>query len=583
MAQISSTTTHRLVSTSYATQGERALTTSSRQATPSEQITLAQPAGGEAAESTSLTYGHLAQDSKRGPSLISSQSSPGLTNPPEKETSNHLENMASVKALVARYGDNNPYSEEMKGWSERIRLDPETGERRFVNDGGINEAPRAKTGDLFELSLKTKDGDTVTVSISAEQLDSLGEGSMAPELEMKFSFSVAGDLSEAERDAVDSLMSRLDDIADEYQQHDWADVEFMESFDNSTLSGFSLNVAGDNGNELNIEYSLDFESGGHTLSVNQNGYEYELSADNVLNQTGSAFQANATYQQYQQVLIDTTRSYEAGEFSGGVSSSKAVEFFMDGLQAVFSPLDSDKSDSSSAGASKDAPGGARHDAGLASRDDVESESPNSSLVEMKARNDGPAGSFLSGLPDFIATFNTPAFLPNSSNSGEVSQMTLRLDQVTDISVDPSSGVKTLVQSYSYDSQVSQHFGIGGDSMRHANLGKVSEPGGQTYVYEVVRQSATLARSVELGRDGTVIDYREDKDSEHTKTTKEVVNGNIEKQQKENLTAPHDNYSFALQAPLAPAALEAYASRVEGYRDIQILNDAIRSQHIDLYS
>src|SRR5690606_37356856 len=114
---------------------------------------------------------------------------------------------------------------------------------------------------------------------------------------------------------------------------------------------------------------------------------------------------------------------------------------------------------------------------------------------------------------------------------------------------PASGVKTVEQRYSYESQVKQHFGIGGDSVEHANLADVNQPGGQTYLYETIDKSATLTRTLAIDSDGAVFGYQEDKNNEHIVTTKEVVNGVVEDIRKEDPADLRENYSFALQVPL----------------------------------
>src|SRR5690606_10607529 len=145
--------------------------------------------------------------------------------------------------------------------------------------------------------------------------------------------------------------------------------------------------------------------------------------------------------------------------------------------------------------------------------------------------------FLSGLPDFFASFNTPLFTPNASNRGEVSQMSLSMEQVTEASVKPGSGVKSVEQRYSYESRVSQHLEIGSHSAEHANLSDASKPGGQTYLYEVVEQAQSLTRTLDMDIHGKALAYLEEQDSEHEKRSKTVVNGFIADNTKEDLTDP----------------------------------------------
>src|SRR5690606_17900659 len=100
---------------------------------------------------------------------------------------------------------------------------------------------------------------------------------------------------------------------------------------------------------------------------------------------------------------------------------------------------------------------------------------------------------------------------------------------------------------SYESMVSQHFGIGRDSVEHANLADATEPGGQTYLYEVVKKAATLTRTLDMDASGNALAYLEEKDSEELRHTKTVENGNVTDIKEEDLTDPRENYSYALQA------------------------------------
>ena len=561
MAYISNTTTSntlfpRLTSATQAIQGEQKSVVSSRHDGPLERTTSAPIADPGTPASPPSTYTNPAQGAKGSLGVISSKIiANNFANPATKNPVTHFESMGAVNSLVARYQE--------------------------TTDG---HGYRANAGQLFDLSVKTKDGDTITLSISADFFLKEEGGAMSLARETSFSFVVAGELSDEEREAVDALVSHLGDVAQVYQQDGWADVDFLGAFDSDVLAGLDLSVAGDNGQALTIAYSLDSDTGMHALAVSQNDYEYELNAETEFDQEALALHENALYQQYQQVLIDTTRSYKAGEFSGGVKSAEAAEFFLDGLEAILSPLNADKdvvgiNDSSNVNIyeSSDFSTGE-----IDSKTKKETVTPVSADWKNSPRKDSTEEKFLSGLPDFSASFNTPRFTPNASNSREISQMTMNLEQVTDTSISPSSGVKTVEQSYTYESRVSQHFGIGGDSVEHANLADVDQPGGQTYLYEVVNQSASLTRTLDIDPDDQAVAYSEDKQSEHFVTTKEVVQGEIQATKKEDLTNPQENYSFALQVLDSPAKAELHAVQINGYKNIQMLENAIQSHHIDLY-
>lgn len=574
MTYISSIPTNGFTSPKGASQALPKTTFSSRTTKAFEQTSSAQATGGAETLDAS-TYTRSPQQTSHGHLQMSSLQKVGASaSSPAKDPVNNFDSIGSMRALVAHYQKSDDYSGATAHRTQPARLDASIDERRFINDGNVNNTSRSRTGELFDLTLKTRDGDTISLTIGAEH----SSGSDGIKGTTDFTFSVIGNLSDSERKAVDALAGRLGDVAKEYQQKGWADLEFLHAFDNDVLAEFSLGVQGDNGHALTIDYSLDSGADVHTLTVNQNSYEYEVSAD-LIEQAGTVLHDNELYQQYRQIVIDTAQSYKAGEFLGGVSNNKTIEFFLDGLDAMISPPENE-------GHSENSTNGASHNSGshaIETRRDTEPLPADSTNSQKLSNGNDLEKDFLSGLPDFTAAFSTPMHSPNASRLSETSQMTLRMDQVTDISVNRGNGEKTLDQRYSYESRVSQHFGIGGTSMEYANLADADEPGGQTYLYEVIKQSGMLARVMTVDRDGAIGGYSESKDSEHTKTTKEVINGIVEDTQVKDLADPDDSYRFALRVARSPEELHLANSPAVSYGDIQILEDLIKSQGIDLYS
>lgn len=446
MVSINNSLITRFASTQQAAKTEPVNVLSNRYAKPLEQTTSKSESAGSSSYNTPLTYTNPAHRA-----AISSQradeTSSGIEPPPISE----FERMGAAKALVDRY--------------------------KTVTEAG-NRLNLSKAGEVFDLTIKTKDGDTVTLNISADAVLKNENGEASLGNESSFSFVVAGKLSDKERQAIDALINRLGDIAGTYQKDGWADVEFLDVLDGDVITGLNLGVAGEESNTLTIAYSLNPDSSTHTLAVNQNDYEYEINAEAVLASADLALEDNDVFQQYQQILIDTARSYKAGEFSGGEKSMDAVNFFLDGLEAILTPLAPDKTDDPTTSkvedmASNIADGQISNDKRAVDFDRT------SEQEKLPTRQSAIEKDFLSGIPDFFASFNTPRFTPNASNRGEVSRMSLSMEQVTEISVKPGSGIRTVQQHHSYQSVVSQHFGVGRDSVEHANLADVDQPGGQT--------------------------------------------------------------------------------------------------------
>lgn len=520
---------------------------SNRQAKPTEQTTYFQSTGADST-SPSLTY--------TNPTHRAAISSQGLAKAPTRSDplDSHFEHMGAVKALVERY----------KG---------------AVEGGARSHLP--KSGTLFDLTLTTKDGDTVTLQVSANTASNQKGDEGARAGAANFSFAVAGDLNDDERKTIDALVNRLGDIARNYHQDGWADVEFLDALDRDLIVGLDLKIAGGDQGALTVAYHLNADSGTHSLTVNQNQYKYEIDAQAILASTKLAAENHDIYLQYRQVLIDATQSYKAGEFSGGVKNTDALEFFLGGLDAMIAPSIQETNNSSNINV--------ENTKGLARDSRIYSDHANATSAagarkeDTNPRKSTTEQAFLSGLPDFFASFNTPLFTPNASNRGEVSQMSLSMEQVTEASVKPGSGVKSVEQRYSYESRVSQHLEIGSHSAEHANLSDASKPGGQTYLYEVVEQAQSLTRTLDMDIHGKALAYLEEQDSEHEKRSKTVVNGFIADNTKEDLTDPKENYAYALQAMSAVTKASLRPAQIRHYVDIQTLEEMIKASRINFYS
>lgn len=549
MVSINNNLVNRFAAAHQAAKSDPVHLLSNRHAKPLEQTTSKSAPAGTDASNTALTY---ANTSNR--TVISSQRA--AKESASVEPVSQFDRMHAVKALVERF----------KGATE----------------AGVH-LNRSKAGELFSLTVKTKDGDTVTLNIRADTFLSKKESGTSLAGESNFSFVVAGTLSDSEREAIDALVQRLGDIAGTYEKSGWTDVEFLDVLDGDLIAGVDLSIAGEEGKTLTIAYSLNSDEGSHTLAVNQNDYEYEINAETILASTKLALEDNDAYLQYQQILMDTTRSYKAGEFLGGVRGTDAAAFFLDGLEAILQPLAPDKTGNTKAPkVDVDDTASTAGNVTINSDKDIHQSAPGLAEEKGPLRKSNSEKEFLSGMPDFFASFNTPRVTPNASNIGEVSQMSLRMEQTTEVSFKPGSGIKTVEQRHSYESMVSQHFGIGRDSVEHANLADATEPGGQTYLYEVVKKAATLTRTLDMDTSGNALAYLEEKDSEELRHTKIVENGNITDIKEEDLTDPRENYSYALQAVNAAVDVPLRAAQIRDYVDIQTLEEVIKSGDTNFY-
>jgi len=176
----------------------------------------------------------------------------------------------------------------------------------WVRTGG------AQVGNLFSLTIKTKDGDEINITIDRSKGidEALGRYS-----EMSIGFDISGELDSEERQALAELANKLGAVAEAYRNDGWTNIGDMGIFDSDTLSSFSLSIAGTEGDSFEIAYAIDQTAGERTLSANQNGYQYDLQVAINGFMLDQNFANNAHYQQYQDLILTTARAYKGGEES----------------------------------------------------------------------------------------------------------------------------------------------------------------------------------------------------------------------------------------------------------------------------
>ena len=136
----------------------------------------------------------------------------------------------------------------------------------------------------FELSVKTKEGDTVNITFTSSQGYDENNGEAIDGFAL--SYQVEGDLSEAEQQALTEVLSGVGEMADEFfkvSQNSFSkyvpagqsdfNVDFLADFNNQQLSGFDVsfsttdnqNFGSSSENNLNLSYNIDEKSHQQTL------------------------------------------------------------------------------------------------------------------------------------------------------------------------------------------------------------------------------------------------------------------------------------------------------------------------------
>jgi len=431
---------------------------------------------------------------------------------------------------------------------------------------------RAKgDGQLFTLTITTADGDRIELEISNTKgtEGSLSDGDYYGYSDTTINFKVDGDLDAGELEALGALTNELGGFGDAYRDEGWLTLGGIDAFDQSELTGFSLKVLGEDTDSFSLEYKVDLGRGQHSLSSKLNGYVYDI----TLNLDGLKLDKNVTnnaqYLQYQQLIRDTSHSYQGGVHAGGVSSGKAASFFLDGMDTLFN-----------------APNPAESDVEERLNGVEEVTKPDVLQPALRGINGNNAAlldTFSSGLADFKASFKTPEFRPNADQASEISNMSLDIAQTTEVSYSVRDGHRytELNQKSEYQSQVRQHLGLAGDSVKHANLGSETD-GGQSYLYRTDLKSAMTSRSLNFQDNSKLLSVDEIRRQQHIQKEKLVVQGKVESNTTEDLSSVLKNTVSQIEVANTPREQRLAKQYLSDYRTIEQLNEQIDGNEVELF-
>jgi hypothetical protein len=427
----------------------------------------------------------------------------------------------------------------------------------------------ADSGELFSLLVTTADGDRIEIQIGKSQgtEGSLSGGDLYSFSETSVTFKVDGDLDSGEREALGKLTDRLAGLGDNYRRDGWLQLGGLEAFDHTELASFKLDVMGGGSDSFSLQYDVDSASGQRSLLSDLNGYQYDISVDIDGFKLDKNFAENSQYEQYRQIIRDTAYSYRQGEQAGGVSSSKAAGFFLAGMDALFQVKYTDEATADP----------------LAAGEPEKKSEVDSALAGMTASNQQLLDNFSSGLPDFVASFDTPEFRPNEDQPSEVSTMSLNMAQTTTVtrSSDADHSYTTVNQRSEYQSRVSQHLGLGGDSVDHANLDSKSD-GGQSYLYRTDLKSASIDRSLNFQDGNKLMSVDELRDQQHIQKDKLVVEGELESKIIKDLSSPIKNIDRHVNVANTESEKRQAQEYLSDYRTIEQLDDLIDGNKVELF-
>lgn len=429
------------------------------------------------------------------------------------------------------------------------------------NDGG------ADSGKLFTLVITTADGDRIELNIDkthgTEGDFSAGGYSYQ---DTTISFKVDGELDADEWDALTALTDKLGGLGDNYRSDGWLQVGDLSAFDHSEFTGFNLSVQGLEQSSFSLDYQIDTDSGERSLISDLNGYEFNITVDIDGLKLDKNLEDNHQYEQYRQLIRDTAYSYKQGEDAGGVSSSKASMFFLQGMDAIFQ-----------------ADFRGELDERAASVDDSDETKVDGQLEGMNANNQQLLDNFSSGLPDFKASFNTPVFRPNEDQPSEISTMSLAISQTTEVTQSRSNDHRytEINQRSEYQSRVSQHLGLGGGDVKHANL-ESEDDGGQSYLYRTDLKSGSIDRALTFQDGNKLLSIDELRQQQHIQKDKTVIGGKLESDVERDLSSPLKNSATRIDVDSTLLEQKRAQKSLDDYRAIELIEDILDGDKVELF-
>jgi len=465
-----------------------------------------------------------------------------------------------------------------------------TGTSRQHHEGLQGELPpRSKTtadsedyhaseqGTLFTLTVTTSDGDKIELEINKSQgaEGSLSDGNYYSYSDTTINYKVDGELDAEEIQALADLIDKLGGMSDNYRSDGWLTLGDTEAFNSSELRGFKLDILGEGADSFSLQYSIDSSNGQRSLSSDLNGYTFDVKVDVNGFKLDEDVANNAQYQQYRELILDTALSYRGGEHAGGVRAGLAAGFFLDGLDAVFQAQGAAQA---SAAEHDDAAEAAIVNTGA----DNDAAALHPALGAMNNVSRALAEDFTSGLADFTADFNTPIFRPNEEQPSEISTMSLNIAQTTSVSAshDDDHRYTRINQQSEYDSRVSQHLGLAGDNIKHANLAK-EEDGGQSYLYRTDFKSAMISRGLNF-EDNKLLSVDELRRQQHLQDNKRVVQGKVESYTRDDLSSAAKNTAAYMEVAQHSTGQRLAQQFLNDQRSIEQLDNFIDGDKVDLF-
>lgn len=328
------------------------------------------------------------------------------------------------------------------------------------------------TLEKMTLSITTREGDQIDVEIKREQ----GSFRHSSEtfISASFNYEVKGDLDTQEQEALQELSLALGGSSQNFFSNGQLSLKAAKVFDSEQLSQFSVSM---DSQQDSAQFSFSVDDSFQDLSVTSNDYSAALRIDLSHLFQGEDLLKTEGYLDQLRLIEKTAKTLEDTEHD-----PNAVEgFYKDVLALAFSTA-------------------SKH--GKAQASEVTNAIEN-------------AEDYLSGLPDFTATFASKFTRPNPDKLYERNGFSLELSQKTEVKI---KNGKTHVYQDSSGEML---------SMQHKSIAALMAPdfAGQHYKYSISTLTQLKQREVVLNK-AEVIDAKMTVEEEEEKSEDTFIDGKL---------------------------------------------------------
>lgn len=243
-------------------------------------------------------------------------------------------------------------------------------------------------GESVFLTIKTKEGDSIQIQFSRNT-------SGKETAQLNFSFTVDGELSEHEQNALEKLATKLGEMGDEFFRTDTAELRGLKDIDTESIHYFKLTLQRpDPDNDTYVEHTYEFTidevaQTQHLIAEDVRGYQVDIKSQ-LQTLANEKVLETELLQQY----LDLIR--RSAEESDTANTSK--RFMIDAFESLFSEF-------------------------------IAYPNVDAELGEDANAAESAVAAFDSGMPDFKAVFRSPV-LHNPGFYSQAASMVLTLEQET---------------------------------------------------------------------------------------------------------------------------------------------------------